>query len=81
MIMNLRPTTSAALAAIVEEFELRFPDSNTQDEMLQVITEVLGSTDGAAERQAMEDNAKNARDREMDEDSREAVSVEMDVER
>lgn len=60
MIMNLRPTKPENLNTIVEEMETRFNDDE-QNEIVKVITEVLGKPDGEAERQAMTDNAKEAR--------------------
>jgi len=65
MIMNLRPTQIAALNTVVEELEQRFPDEAVQQEIVDTITDVLGSPDGEAERQAMTDSAKDARVREM----------------
>lgn len=60
MIMNLRPTKPENLNTIVEEMESRFTDEE-QNKIVQVIAEVLGRPDGEAERQAMTDNAKEAR--------------------
>jgi hypothetical protein len=60
MIMNLRPTKPENLNTIVEEMESRFTDEE-QNNIVQVIAEVLGRPDGEAERQAMTDNAKEAR--------------------
>ncbi len=62
MIMNLRPSKPENLNTIVEEMEERFPGDETQNEIVRVIAEVLGTPDGNAERQAMTDNAKEARE-------------------
>ena len=70
MIMNLRPTKPESLNTIVEEMEERFPD-DVQMEIVRVIGEVLGKPDGEAERQAMTDNAKEARKEQLDQGSRE----------
>jgi hypothetical protein len=61
MIMNLRPTKPESLNTIVEEFETRFESEEQQQEMVDLIAEALGRPDGAAERQAMVDNAEDAR--------------------
>ena len=69
MVMNLRPSKPENLNTIVEEMEERFSD-DTQKEIVRVITEVLGKPDGEAERQAMSDNAKEARKEQEDQDAR-----------
>ena len=51
---------------IVEEMEERFPGDELQNEIVGVIAEVLGRPDGEAERQAMTDNAKEARKEQLD---------------
>ncbi|KAG9245783.1 RNA polymerase Rpb4-domain-containing protein [Calycina marina] len=61
MIVNLRPTKPESLNTIVEEFETRFPDEDVQQRIVDVIVEALGSPDGNAERQAMTDDANQAR--------------------
>jgi hypothetical protein len=61
MILNLRPTKPENLNTIVEEMEERFPGEERQFEIVRVIAEVLGKPDGEAERQAMSENAKEAR--------------------
>jgi len=61
MIMNLRPTKPESLNTIVEEFETRFESEEEQQEMVDLIAEALGRPDGEAERQAMVDNATEAR--------------------
>jgi hypothetical protein len=66
MIMNLRPTKPENLNTIVEEMEERFPGDELQNEIVSAIAEVLGRPDGMAERQAMTDNAKEARKEEAD---------------
>lgn len=61
MILNLRPTKPENLNTIVEEMEGRFPGEEQQLEICAIITEVLGKPDGEAERQAMSENAIEAR--------------------
>ena len=61
MILNLRPTKPESLNTIVEEMEERFPGDDLQYEICGVIGDVLGRPDGEAERQAMTDNAAEAR--------------------
>ena len=57
MIMNLRPTKGESLNTIVEEMDARFSDDE-QLEIVSIISEVLGTADGNAERQAMTDQAE-----------------------
>lgn len=57
MIMNLRPTKCESLNTIVEEMDDRFTDDQ-QLEIVEIIAEVLGTADGNAERQAMNDQAE-----------------------
>lgn len=66
MILNLRPTKPENLNTIVEEMEGRFPGEDLQFEIVGVIAEVLGKPDGEAERQAMSENAKEARKELLD---------------
>jgi hypothetical protein len=66
MILNLRPTKPENLNTIVEEMEGRFPGEDLQFEIVGVIAEVLGKPDGDAERQAMSENAKEARKELLD---------------
>lgn len=61
MIMNLRPTKPENLNTIVEEMEERFPGDELQWEIVGAIAEILGKPDGEAERQAMTEEAKEAR--------------------
>jgi hypothetical protein len=75
MIMNLRPTNAGNLNTVVEEMEDRFSDEQ-QEEIVAIIGEVLGRPDGEAERQAMTDNAKEAREEEIERVRKEEV---MDV--
>jgi hypothetical protein len=60
MIMNLRPANTSNLNTVVEELEGRFDDAQ-QMAIVQTIVEVLGKADGEAERQAMTDQAQEAR--------------------
>ena len=76
MILNLRPTKPENLNTIVEEMEERFPGDELQNEIVRVIAEVLGRPDGEAERQAMTDNAKEARKEQLD---RQDEGMEIDV--
>lgn len=66
MIMNLRPTKPENLNTIVEEMEERFPGDELQWEIVGAIAEILGKPDGEAERQAMSDEAKEARTKQAD---------------
>jgi hypothetical protein len=75
MILNLRPTKPENLNTIVEEMEERFPGDELQNEIVGVIAEVLGRPDGEAERQAMTDNAKEARKEQLDKQE-EAMEVD-----
>jgi hypothetical protein len=75
MILNLRPTKPENLNTIVEEMEERFPGDELQNEIVGVIAEVLGRPDGEAERQAMTDNAKEARKEQLD---RQEEAMEVD---
>jgi hypothetical protein len=75
MIMNLRPANVSNLNTVVEEMTDRFSDEQ-QEEIVAIIGDVLGRPDGAAERQAMTDNAKEAREEEIKQIGQEEV---MDV--
>ncbi|KAI1424785.1 HRDC-like protein [Xylaria sp. FL1777] len=48
MIVNMRPTTSPALNAVLEEMEGRFDDQQ-QEEIINIIVEVLGEFPSPAE--------------------------------
>ena len=78
MILNLRPTKPESLNTIVEEMEDRFPDEQ-QNEIVAVIAEVLGSPDGEAERQAMTDNAAEARKQQLDQENKQEEGMEVDA--
>ena len=79
MIMNLRPTKPENLNTMIEDMEERFPEDEQQNEIVEVIAEVLGRPDGAAERQAMADNAKEARKEQSDQEAGEVQeSMEVD---
>jgi hypothetical protein len=75
MIMNLRPTKPENLNTIIEEMEDRFPNDEQQLKIVTLIAEVLGKPDGEAERQAMTDNAKEARKEQLGQESRENEQV------
>lgn len=77
MILNLRPTKPENLNTIVQEMEQRFPEDDTQLEIVRAIAEVLGRPDGEAERHAMTETAKVAR-KEEEEADREAEGMEVD---
>ena len=77
MIMNLRPANAGNLNTVVEEMTERFNDEQI-DEMLVIIEEVLGRPDGAAERQAMTDNAKEAREVEFKQVVEQEEAMEID---
>lgn len=76
MILNLRPTKPESLNTIVQEMEERFPGDELQYEICGVIADVLGRPDGEAERQAMTDNAAEARNQLQKE---EVVQESMEV--
>jgi len=79
MIMNLRPTKPENLNTMIEDMEERFPKEEQQNEIVEVIAEVLGRPDGAAERQAMADNAKEARKEQLGQEAGEIQeSMEVD---
>lgn len=79
MIMNLRPTKPENLNTIIEEMEVRFPEDEQQRKIVSLIAEVLGTSDGAAERQAMTDNAKEARKEQLDQESKEQQEEVMNL--
>jgi hypothetical protein len=78
MIFNHRPTHISHLAILLEDLEERFPEPATQQEIVNIIAEVLGSPDGEAERNAMAENAKDERERQMEAGAREAREREGD---
>ncbi|KAI0545232.1 HRDC-like protein [Xylaria curta] len=55
MVVNLRPTTSAALNAVLEDMEGRFSEQQ-QEEIINIVVEVLGEfpLSGEGEEDAME---------------------------
>jgi len=63
---------------ILEDLEERFPEPATQQEIIDVIAEVLGAPDGEAERLAMSESAKGARERQMEAEASEAREMEVD---
>lgn len=71
MIINLRPTTTEALAVAIEEMSERFSEEQ-HFEIADIVGEVLGKQDGEAV-QRMRDSANDARDRQN------ALSTEMEV--
>jgi len=77
MIMNLRPTRPENLQVVIEEMEDRFSEEE-QVEMADIISEVLGRPDGEAERQAMTDNAKEARKEQQDHISQQQELMDTD---
>lgn len=77
MIINLRPANAGNLNTVVEEMEDRFTDEQ-QEEIVAIIAEVLGRPDGEAERQAMTDNAKEAREEEFNQVSQQQEIMDVD---
>ncbi|KAI9827114.1 MAG: hypothetical protein M1819_007005 [Sarea resinae] len=55
MILNLRPTNSGVLDTVVEEMEMRFPDSADVDGIIGTIVEVLGGVEGEVGEEEDED--------------------------
>jgi hypothetical protein len=76
MIFNHRPTHIAQLSILLEDLEQRFPQRDTQQEIIDIIAEVLGAPDGEAERTAMEKNACDSRERQKEARVREAKEME-----
>ncbi|KAH8670441.1 RNA polymerase Rpb4-domain-containing protein [Tricladium varicosporioides] len=60
MILNLRPTKPENLHVVVQQIEDRFSEED-QNRILKAISNVLGQPDGEAEREAVNENAKEAR--------------------
>jgi hypothetical protein len=76
MIFNHRPTHIAHLLIFLEDLEQRFPQRDTQQEIVDIIAEILGAPDGEAERTAMEKNAYDSRERQKEARAREAKDME-----
>lgn len=76
MIFNHRPTHISQLSILLEDLEQRFPQRDTQQEIVDIIAEVLGAPDGEAERTAMEKNAFDSRERQKEARAREARQME-----
>lgn len=76
MILNLRPTKPENLNTIVEEMEDRYPSDEQQQKIVDLIAEVLGTPDGVAEMQAMKENAKEARQEQMDQAVRDQEQID-----
>lgn len=74
MIFNHRPTHISHLSFLLEEVGERFPQIDTQWEIVNIIAEVLGAPDGEAERNAMEKNAKDARERQAESGGKDAAT-------
>jgi RNA polymerase Rpb4 len=77
VIMNLRPTSRETLSVVVEECDARFPDPDTQDQIVMIIAEVLG-TPPDAERAAIKETAEDARERNGGMRAREASEMDVD---
>jgi uncharacterized protein YdbL (DUF1318 family) len=77
MIMNIRPASESNLNTVLEQMEERFTDEE-QGQIVAIIGEVLGRPDGEAERHAMTENAKEARQEEYNQVSQQEEV--MDVE-
>lgn len=67
MMINLRPTKLENLSTIIEEMDNRFPGDEMQQEILEIITRVLGRPDTEAERQTMAENKQHLQKRQDDE--------------
>jgi CHASE3 domain sensor protein len=78
MIMNLRPTTPAALNTVVQEMEERFPTDEEQETIVEIIREVLGSPDGESQRKEMEEGASRERERMAERIAKEQEAMEID---
>ncbi|KAG0653008.1 hypothetical protein D0Z07_0702 [Hyphodiscus hymeniophilus] len=76
LILNLRPANEGTLNTVLEEMAERFNDEQ-QAEMVQIIGDVLGRADGEAERQAMTENAKEARNVEYNQVSQQEEIMEI----
>lgn len=77
MIMNIRPASESNLNTVLEQMEERFTDAE-QAEIVTIIGEVLGRPDGEAERHAMTENAKEARQEEFNQVSQQEEAMEVD---
>lgn len=55
MIINHRPAQIEHLDTIIQEFSIRIPDEEEQQKIAEIVRNVLGSPDVAAEREEMED--------------------------
>ena len=77
MIMNIRPASESNLNTVLEQMEERFTDAQ-QVEIVTIIGEVLGRPDGEAERHAMTENAKEARQEEFNQVSQQEEVMEVD---
>jgi hypothetical protein len=73
MLLNHRPTHISHLSYLLEEAGERFPEEQTQWDIINIVAEVLGTPDLEAERAAMEKNARDARERQAAADAREAA--------
>ena len=77
LILNLRPANEGNLNTVLEEMADRFTDEQ-QAEMVEIIGDVLGRADGEAERQAMTENAKEARNVDFNQVSWQEEVMEID---
>ena len=77
LIMNLRPANEGVLNTVLEEMGDRFSDEQ-QAEMVEIIGDVLGRADGEAERHAMTENAKEARNVDFNQVSQQEEVMEVD---
>ncbi|RDW64911.1 hypothetical protein BP6252_10562 [Coleophoma cylindrospora] len=75
MLMNIRPTNLEGLNVIIQELDLRFPEEETQYELVGAVVEILGTPDVEANKQAMTD-AKEAKQAEEAQASTEMEVVE-----
>lgn len=77
MIINIRPASESNLNTVLEQMEERFTDEQ-QQEIVAIIGDVLGRPDGEAERHAMTENAKEARQEEFNQVSQQEEVMKVD---
>lgn len=78
MIMNHRPTHVSHLMFILEDLEERFPEPAVQQEIINIIADVLGTPDDEAERLAMSESAKGARERQVEAEAEDGHEMDVD---
>jgi hypothetical protein len=65
MILNVRPTTAAALDVVVEEADMRF-SAHEQEDLLRRIVQVLGGGDSGADADADADGGEGGDEADAD---------------